>query len=197
MNFWDAKYKSAEYGYGIYPNQFFKQIIDKEKTGSLLLPGEGEGRNAIYAAKNGWHVSAFDTSIVAQQNALNLARKNNVIIEYSVGSVLDFKSFHKFDLISIIYLHLLPSERKYFHQTLNQYLHPNGKVLLEVFSKEQIHNNSGGPKNSDMLYSVEDLKEDFNNYNIEYLVQRTINLDEGDWHRGDASVIRLIATKKH
>lgn len=58
--FWNNRYKEKEFAYGIAPNQFFKESINKLKIkGTILLPAEGEGRNAVYAAKKGLKVTAF------------------------------------------------------------------------------------------------------------------------------------------
>lgn len=49
---WDKRYGNTEYAYGEEPNAFFKKTLDKlDLKGSILLPAEGEGRNAVYAAK--------------------------------------------------------------------------------------------------------------------------------------------------
>ena len=48
--FWDKRYNNEDLIYGTEPNKFFKQYIDKIKPGRILLLGEGEGRNAVYAA---------------------------------------------------------------------------------------------------------------------------------------------------
>ena len=60
--FWDSRYREKEYAYGIEPNEFFKEFIDNNNPGKILLPGEGEGRNAVYSASKGWQVDAFDYS---------------------------------------------------------------------------------------------------------------------------------------
>ena len=60
--FWNERYAEPEFAYGVLPNDFFKNQLDKLKPGSILLVCEGEGRNAVYAAKNGWKVEAFDSS---------------------------------------------------------------------------------------------------------------------------------------
>jgi hypothetical protein len=41
----------------------FKEQLIKIPAGTILFPAEGEGRNAIYAATQGWNVNAFDQSI--------------------------------------------------------------------------------------------------------------------------------------
>ena len=72
INFWDERYSSDEYVYGTEPNKFLKEQIQKIKpVGNLLLPGEGEGRNAVFAAMLGWVVYAFDQSSVAKIKAQN------------------------------------------------------------------------------------------------------------------------------
>ena len=71
--FWDQRYSEPGFAYGLDPNAFFVEVLDSLTPGRLLLPGEGEGRNAIYAAGNGWKVSAYDQSIVARDKALEWA----------------------------------------------------------------------------------------------------------------------------
>ena len=53
----------------------------------MLLPGEGEGRNAVFAAKQGWEVSAFDFSEVARVKALANAHREKVMIDYEIGNL--------------------------------------------------------------------------------------------------------------
>jgi hypothetical protein len=64
LNPWDERYNLPEYIYGTEPNQFLKNFIQKNKPGKILLPGDGEGRNSVYAAQSGWKVYAFDSSYV-------------------------------------------------------------------------------------------------------------------------------------
>ena len=78
-NFWDERYSSEEYVYGTEPNQFFKEQIDKITVpGKLLLPGEGEGRNAIYAARSGWQVDVFDQSRTAKETITTVKNQSGV-----------------------------------------------------------------------------------------------------------------------
>ena len=71
---WDARYESDRFVYAKAPNQFFKDALDKfALSGENLLPAEGEGRNAVYAAQKGLSVYAFDMSVNAGDKALNLA----------------------------------------------------------------------------------------------------------------------------
>ena len=61
--FWNNKFSSEDYFYGIKANEFLaskKELFNKHNK--LLCLGEGEGRNAIFFAKNGFEVTAIDAS---------------------------------------------------------------------------------------------------------------------------------------
>ena len=73
--FWNERYAQKEYVYGKAPNAFFKSVIDQLKPGRLLVPGAGEGRDAVYAATLGWQVDAFDSSETGREKALSLAQE--------------------------------------------------------------------------------------------------------------------------
>jgi hypothetical protein len=75
---WNERYGADEYVYGKEPNGFLKEFIDNHPPGKILLPAEGEGRNAVYAASKGWEVTAFDFSEEGKKKALKLALKKPI-----------------------------------------------------------------------------------------------------------------------
>ncbi len=85
LDFWNERYAEDKYAYGIEPNDFVKQELQKLKPGKILFPAEGEGRNAVYAAQLGFDVYAFDPSEEGRRKALKLARENNVNINYQLA----------------------------------------------------------------------------------------------------------------
>lgn len=195
-NFWDERYSTDEYVYGEEPNHFIRQQLQKLRPGKILFPAEGEGRNAVYAATLGWRVSAFDLSIEGRRKALMLALKHNVFIDYTIGGFenTEFEA-ESFDCIALVFAHIHSSKRSEYHQKLLSFLKPGGKLIMESFSKEQILRDSGGPKNPDMLYSVEDMKHDFSTLSDLNIEKKETDLKEGDFHIGTASVIRVVGTK--
>jgi len=194
--FWNNRYSNEEYAYGIQPNKFFRQELLKLKPKSILLPAEGEGRNAVFAAKNEWNVTAFDQSISGQNKAIKLANKQDAIIDFQVASFEDFKTIPEaFHCIALIHAHTPAVKRNAYHRKIINFLKPGGTLILEGFSKEQFSRSSGGPKNIDMLFSEEELLEDFRQLKEIKIVTIDTELKEGIFHQGTASVIRLIATK--
>ncbi|MGZ8509541.1 MAG: class I SAM-dependent methyltransferase [Chitinophagaceae bacterium] len=199
---WDDRYSKAEFAYGEHPNNYLKEQLVKLGAGTILFPAEGEGRNAVFAAKLGWTVSAFDISVEGKNKAFKLAEANKVIIDYQVGELQALNySVGQFDAIALIYAHFPADIKSQYHKTLDKYLRKNGIVIFEAFSKSHIdylakNEKVGGPKDIGMLFSIDELKADFVNYEIIELVEKEIELSEGLFHNGKGSVIRFVGRKK-
>ncbi len=195
-HFWNERYSANEFVYGKSPNHFFAQTIDGLKPGRMLLPCEGEGRNAVYAATLSWEVTAFDQSLAGQSKCQRLSLESNVKVHYNISDALQFEFGEaQFDCIGLIYAHFSPNIRQRVHQKVVRCLAPSGILILEAFEPKQLENQSGGPKQADMLYTIDMLKEDFKDLKIKTLEVSVIKLDEGAYHQGKANVIRLIAEK--
>ncbi|MGB3079660.1 MAG: class I SAM-dependent methyltransferase [Saprospiraceae bacterium] len=199
---WDERYRGDEFAYGEHPNNYLKEQLEKLSVGAILFPAEGEGRNAVFAAKLGWTVSAFDISMEGKNKALRLADVNNVTIDYQVGELqtLDYQP-GQFDAIALIYAHFPADIKSHYHKTLEYYLRKGGLIIFEAFSKRHIdyiarNEKVGGPKDIDMLFSIDEIKSDFPNYEIIELAEKEIELNEGLFHNGVGSVIRFVGRKK-
>jgi len=201
-NMWDDRYLDNEFAYGKEPNLFFKEWIQKLKSGSILMPADGEGRNGVFAAQLGWNVTSSDLSEKGKLKAFELAKEKNVAIDYLVGDLeeLEFKK-ESFDAVGLIYAHFAADKKSFLHKKLNDYVKPGGIIILEAFSKLHLHYTEldpkvGGPKAIDMLFSTAEIAADFSNYEILLLEEKEIILEEGKYHIGKGSVIRFVGRKK-
>ncbi|QKY71394.1 hypothetical protein [Lentibacillus sp. CBA3610] len=74
---WDDSFSDDDFVYGERENVFIHDmgdiIPDHSKVGCFA---EGEGRNAVYLAKQGHDVTSYDQSIVVFENE-TLAQQNN------------------------------------------------------------------------------------------------------------------------
>jgi SAM-dependent methyltransferase len=194
--FWNQRFSADEFTYGTEPNIFYKESIEKLSPGKILLVGEGEGRNSVYAAKLGWNVDAIDFSSTARGKALKLAAKNNVTINYRIESLdLFFPHNNYYDAVGVIFVHLEPGLRNEVHQRLSDSLISGGRIIMEVFSKSQLGKSTGGPQDINMLYSIEDITKSFPHLKSEYLIEQNVYLSEGKHHSGEGSVVRFIGQK--
>ena len=199
---WNERYSNDEFAYGELPNNYLKEQLEKLAPGTILFPAEGEGRNAVFAAKLGWKVAAFDISNEGKNKAIKLAEKNKVEIDYQVGELqtLNFK-LDQFDAIALIYAHFPASIKSLYHKTFDSYLKKGGVIIFEAFSKKHIeyvtaNEKVGGPKDIESLFSIEEIQSDFPNYEIIELAEKEIELSEGIFHNGKGSVIRFVGIKK-
>jgi len=200
---WNDRYSSEDYAYGIEPNVFLKSVIDTyQLKGKMLFPAEGEGRNAVYAAKKGLDVYAFDISEEGKNKALKLSKQQNVKINYEVGNFFNLDlTLQKYDAAALIFAHLPPPLSAKYHKKIGDLTLPNGLIILEGFSKNHLklsaeNPNLGGPKNIEMLFSKESILKDFTDFEIIQLEELEVPLTEGEFHNGTASVIRFIGRKK-
>ncbi len=200
---WENRYKDDEYAFGEDSNEFFREQITKLPAGKILLGAEGEGRNAVFAAKQGWRVSAFDISAQGKRKALQLAQKNGVAIDYKLGELPNL-AYERgmFDAVGLVYAHFPAEVRSEYHRLLDSYLRVGGTVILEAFGKNHreyrlANPKVGGPADLATLFSTEEVRAVFPGYKIVVLEERVITLREGKFHDGEGSVIRFVGRKVH
>lgn len=199
---WDERYAQKEFAYGTKANDYLKLRLEGLKPGKILFPADGEGRNSVYAAELGWEVNAFDQSVEGRKKAVQLAVSKGVSIDYHIGdlSAMTF-SEEQFDALVLIYAHFNSEIKSTYHKKLASFLKIGGHIIFEAFSKRHIEYNTrnsavGGPKDLDTLFSIDEIKSDFINFEILELEEKEIELNEGLYHKGLGSVIRFYGIKK-
>ncbi len=201
-DFWNKRYSKQEFIYGETPNEYLKEKLSGMPAGKILFPAEGEGRNAVFAAAQGWEVSAFDQSEEGKKKAEVLADKNGVKIDYRISEVEhSYYPEASFDALVLIFAHFPGSRRKAWHRKLSTFVKKGGRLILEGFSKQhrekqQVNPRAGGPGDLDMLYDLDELVDDFEGFDFIEVYETETELNEGNYHQGKASVIRILATKK-
>lgn len=199
---WNERYRSTRYAYGKAPNEFFRSALHEYKpSGKALFPAEGEGRNAVYAAKQGLDAVAFDISQEGKNKALQLAAEEGVSIEYRVGDFLflDFTE-ESFDCAVLVFAHFPPPLLAEYHKKIASLVKPGGWLIFEGFSKNHLpyrakNPSVGGPNKAEMLFSKEGIAADFSAFKMLSLQECEVQLNEGEFHKGLGKVIRGIGQK--
>jgi len=129
---WNKRYEQADYFYGTDPNQWLVEVLKQMQPGKVLFPAEGEGRNAVYAATQGWQVWAFDQSEMGKKKAEELAQAKGVSIHYALADArqVDYPDAF-FDALVFIYAHFTQPGRKEIMQHLMKSLKPGGLIVFE------------------------------------------------------------------
>jgi len=196
---WDKKFSREGYFYGFEPNAFIASKTDLlVSQGEVLCLGEGEGRNAVFLASQGFDVTALDASPIGMSKALMMATNKGVSFQVELLDLQQWKPTKSYDAVVTSYLHLEdPLRTRAFRQAL-QTLKTDGYFIGEFFSLNQIPRESGGPKKPELLYTLASLESIFSTEDCEiiHLKEEDVPLDEGVGHQGDALVIRVIVKKK-
>ena len=194
--FWDERYSNTEFVYGKEPNLFFKEALGKMDPGKILLPAEGEGRNAIYAALKGWDVYAFDNSIEGKKKALQLANEMNVSIKYDVLDVVELTDNDEYDCVALVFAHFPKEIQQELFKKVKNLLKIGGKLIVEAYNLSQLENGTGGPQKEFLMYRLSELETVFSDFDFEVAENKTLNLSEGLYHQGKSDVVRFVAKKK-
>lgn len=193
---WNGKFSREGYLYGKEPNEFVALCYKNfSKTDRVLCVGEGEGRNAIFLAKKGFEVAAIDASNIALDKLNTFAKEEGVKVDTRCIDLNKWTPSKKYGAVVASYLHLPPKEKIEIFRKIESRLRHQGFFVIEVFSKKQLNYSSGGPKDEELLYEIEDFKEALQHSIIHKLEEVEIELNEGSGHQGKASVIRVIAQK--
>ncbi|WJJ92693.1 class I SAM-dependent methyltransferase [Neopusillimonas aromaticivorans] len=147
MNFWDQQFGSDEFKYGKQPNAFLvEQAGLFAPHSNILVPGDGEGRNSVWLARQGHQVLAVDASVVGLSKARKLAAECGVTIATKHADLQHWMPSKCYDAVVLTYVHLPAECRQAIHQNLARALRPGGVLVLEAFSPDQLAKTSGGPK---------------------------------------------------
>ncbi|TKG94011.1 methyltransferase domain-containing protein [Puteibacter caeruleilacunae] len=193
---WNRLYREEEYVFGTKPDKYFKEILSKFNAGKILLPGEGEGRNAVYAAKLGWDVHAYDYSKEAKQKAERLANHNSVSISYAIRDIVNAQyPKESFDMVAFQFIHFEGQERTDIHKNLDKHLKTGGILIIQNFSTENPKYSEAGPRTANLLYSKEDILRDFPDYEILDLKVEIDQLQEGSKKEHTCSILRFVGKK--
>lgn len=197
MSHWDERYAQAGHWYGEMPNDFVKAMADQlPPGGDVLSIGEGEGRNGVYLATQGYRVTGVDASAVGLAKAQVLAASRGVVIEVVEAQLETFDlGVERWDGIVSIWCHLPPDLRRDVHARCVRALKPGGLVILEAYRPRQLEYGTGGPSDPSMLYRLDDLRRDFSGLEVVHGVEIVREVHEGAAHHGQSAVVQLVARK--
>ena len=193
---WDERFNSEEYRYGKEANDFLKSSYQQIPKGKVLCIGEGEGRNSVFLAKQGYNVTALDYSIIGLQKTEKLAKENNVNVNLIHEDITKYKfEINAWNGIVSIFCHFDKSNRQKVHKSCVNALAPGGVFLLEAYSPDQLKYGSGGPKTIDLLMELSEVKNELTG--LEFIQAHKVErkIIEGTLHNGMASVIQILAKK--
>ncbi len=135
---YDGRYGKEGYYWGLTPNRIcydIMKLLPPIKPYRVLDMGCGEGKDAVFFAKCGYAVTAFDLSEQGIEKAKRLAEHNKVEVRLFRADLFDYRPDTEYDIIfSSGVLHFVPEQqRKDLCDSLKEHTADNGINAMNVF----------------------------------------------------------------
>ena len=193
---WDERYSEEAYAFGTEPNDFLRASLTQLPDGTALCIGDGEGRNGVWLAEQGFAVTSVDASSVGLEKAKALAHQRGVAISTVHADLDAFDVGHEaWDVVVSIFCHLPPPLRRRVHRDVVAGLRPGGVYVLEAYTPAQIAFGTGGPKTADMTMTLADLRQELAGLMLLHGDELEREVHEGRYHNGHSAVVQLLAVK--
>jgi 2-polyprenyl-3-methyl-5-hydroxy-6-metoxy-1,4-benzoquinol methylase len=194
---WEERYSSAERLFSDRPSEL---LVTQR---ALLSPGmralaiaDGEGRNGVWLAEQGLIVDAVDLSATALTRARARAAEHGVSLTTTCADILEWAwTDAAYDVIVDIFLHLPRAERQGLHHRIRSALRPGGLMFLEGFHRDQLEMESGGPRDPDQLYTLEELREDFEGLEILQACIAPTEVERAGVFQGPGVCVQFVARR--
>ena len=194
---WDKRFSTPDYVFGEEPNAFLVSKAARLGMGHALALADGEGRNSVWLAQQGFSVDAFDFSVPAIDKAKALAEKHQVSVHFihSDWQSFDWKPAH-YDLVAGVFFQFAgPDERAELFEKIKQCLKSGGVLLIQGYGKNQLTYNTGGPGKLDHLYDEDLLRQAFAGCEVQVCETYETIITEGAGHSGMSALLGFVARK--
>jgi SAM-dependent methyltransferase len=194
--FWDARFGEEGFAYGTEANDFLREQVAALPPGDALCLAEGEGRNGVFLAERGHHVTIQDISAVGLAKAERLAHQRGVGVTTICGDLQEFQPEPgSTDLVVAIWMHLPPPLRAEVHRRAVAALRPGGHLILEAYTPRQLALGTGGPPRLELLIEPAELRRELASLELPILRETRRTIEEGPWHRGESAVVQVLGRK--
>jgi SAM-dependent methyltransferase len=195
---WNARFAREDFLFGEEPNTFLRaQAHRLRPDSSVLCVADGEGRNSVWLAEQGFHVTAFDFALNAVAKAKRLAQRRNVRVSHELGDAYTWPwTVKRYDALVAVFIQFVPPEgRDGVFAGMKSAVAPGGLFLLEGYRPEQVDYGTGGPPRREHMYTREWLESTFRGWEILVLDDYDAVIQEGQAHNGMSALIDLVARK--
>jgi SAM-dependent methyltransferase len=194
---WDERYRASELVWSAGPNQFVEAELAGLPPGRALDLAAGEGRNAIWLARQGWRVTAVDFSQAGLDKGRILA--DGLDIEWVCADATTWSAEPSYDVCLVAYLQLAAAERRAAVRNGYAALRPGGTFLLVAHDSTNLTEGTGGPQDPSVLTTAEDVIADLGGETFEVQragrAERAVPQPDGSTATAYDAVVRLVRRK--
>ncbi len=199
-NSWDARFDTDHYVYGTEANEHVVEALSRmpgRKQGRAVELACGEGRNAVYLAQQGFHVTAVDSSSIGLEKTQRLANEHGVCVETICADALLWRPETPADILVTTWFHVPAEQKTALFRALTEAVRPGGVIIAEWFHPDQRNKGftSGGPPLPEMMFTKDELEAGLSSFSFETLKHSERRIEEGPKHSGLASTVVVTATR--
>ena len=181
---YDEKYSGEDYYWGKSPSSScfkvlkLKPPVEKLK---LLVVGSGEGRNAVFFARNGYDVTAFDLSEEGVEKTKNFASDVGVDMNVFTYDINEFRCEENYDIIySSATLHYIPkSLREEILGNYKEHTNLGGINVHSVFVDKPFIEKAPDSEETAQKWISGELMNYYHDWKIEWSVEDIFDCDSG------------------
>ena len=195
---WNRRYAGEDFLFGTEPNAWLRDHAGALPAGGrVLCVADGEGRNSVWLARQGWQVEAFDVAERAVEKARALAQAAGVTVACTVADVdgFDWPEAACDGVVAIFVQFADPPMRARLFERIVRSLRPGGVLVLQGYTPKQLDYRTGGPPHASHLYTAAMLQEAFAGLQIITLREYEADVQEGQGHRGRSALVGLVARR--
>jgi SAM-dependent methyltransferase len=195
---WNQRFSGDDYLFGREPNDYLRaKAALLPAAGSVLCVADGEGRNSVWLARQGFKVQAFDISEVGVAKARRLASESGVSVDLTIADCeqYDWRA-QSHDGVAAIFIQFAdPDMRARLFARMVRALKPGGVLILQGYTPRQLEYKTGGPGQLSHVYTADLIREAFSDLQIVELIEYEAELNEGTRHAGRSALLGLVASK--
>lgn len=140
-SFYEDSYRMTEYFWGLEPNSICLKVLKllpPTRHLKLLDIGCGEGRDAVFFARCGYNVTAFDISDAGLEKLQRLADKAHVHVRAFKADVCDYRLTEEYDILysSGVLHYVKPELRDEIMKNYQEHTNENGLHAFQLFVKK-------------------------------------------------------------
>lgn len=195
---WNQRYAGDELLFGSEPNAWLREhAAALPRGGRVLSVADGEGRNSVWLARQGFRVEAFDVAARAVEKARAFALREGVAVNFAVADV-DAYAWPEASCDGVVAIFVQfadPPLRARMFARMVRSLRPGGVLILQGYTPRQLDYRTGGPPMLSHLYTRELLESAFAGLSILELRDYEALVHEGQGHHGQSALIGLVARR--
>jgi tellurite methyltransferase len=175
-NAYDARYAQDGYYWGLRPLPTCLKVLELlplDRPLRLLDTGCGEGRNAVFFARNGYDVTAFDLSAAGVAKTKQLAARANVHLTAFVADINDYRLTEPFDVIfgTGVLQYIPPERRQQMLFNYKDFTRPGGLNIFSVFVRKPFIGKAPDAESSAHDWVSGEILTHYHDWRIDFFVE--------------------------